>query len=141
MTWTQSNYPPDWNERVARIRERANNACEYPGCGAKEGEIQIRGKKKVDVKGRTRTRIQAYPSEKAAKLDGCFELYYVRVNLSIAHLDHDETNWNVTDDRLRAFCQLHHIRYDAKEKVKRSVKQAVNESAAAFKKLKEFRNP
>ena len=135
MTWTPSNYPPDWDQRVQRIRDRANNACEFPGCGAKEGELQIRGKKKIDVKGRMRTKIEPYPNEIAARLDGCYETYTMRVNLSIAHLDHDETNWNVTDDRLLAACQLHHIRYDAKEKVKRTIKTAISKSAESFRKL------
>jgi len=32
--------------------------------------------------------------------------------LTIAHLDHDESNWEVADDRLRAWCQRCHNRYD-----------------------------
>jgi hypothetical protein len=39
--------------------------------------------------------------------------------LTIAHLDHDETNHEVKLDRLMAMCQLHHLRYDAKEKYRR----------------------
>lgn len=37
-----------------------------------------------------------------------------RVVLTVAHLDHDETNWNIQDDRLKAFCQSCHFRYDRK---------------------------
>ena len=33
-----------------------------------------------------------------------------RVVLTIAHLDHDPENWNVTDDRLAALCQACHFR-------------------------------
>jgi len=43
----------------------------------------------------------------------------VKVVLTVAHLDHDETNHQVTDDRLKAMCQLCHLRYDAKEKYRR----------------------
>lgn len=43
----------------------------------------------------------------------------VKVILTIAHLDHDETNWDVSYERLRALCQRCHLRYDAKEKQKR----------------------
>lgn len=46
----------------------------------------------------------------------------VKVVLTIAHLDHDETNHNVSDDRLKAMCQLCHLRYDAKEKLSRKKK-------------------
>lgn len=44
----------------------------------------------------------------------------VKVVLTIAHLDHDETNHEVKDERLMAMCQLCHLRYDAKEKYRRS---------------------
>lgn len=44
----------------------------------------------------------------------------VKVILTIAHLDHDETNWDVKDERLLAMCQRHHIQYDAKEKYRRA---------------------
>ena len=41
------------------------------------------------------------------------------VVLTIAHLDHDESNWDVTDDRLAALCQRCHLQYDAPEKRRR----------------------
>lgn len=43
----------------------------------------------------------------------------VKIVLTIAHLDHDETNWGVSDERLQALCQRCHIRYDAPEKARR----------------------
>lgn len=133
MSWTESNYPPDWDERRARILDRANNSCEF--CGAVNDEIQIRGRKKIKVKGRSQSRVEPYPTIEAAIADGCQEAYPVKINISIMHLDHDETNWNVTDDRLKAACQLHHIRYDAPEKVKRTIQKAITLSAASFKRL------
>lgn len=44
----------------------------------------------------------------------------VKVVLTVAHLDHDETNENVSVDRLKDLCQVCHLRYDAKEKYRRS---------------------
>ena len=44
----------------------------------------------------------------------------VKVVLTVAHLDHDETNHDVHDNRLKAMCQWCHLNYDAKEKVRRS---------------------
>lgn len=35
-----------------------------------------------------------------------------RVILTIAHLDHDPENWQITDDRLKALCQACHLQYD-----------------------------
>jgi len=48
---------------------------------------------------------------------GC--LNFVTVVLTIAHLDHDETNFNVPLNRLAALCQRCHLRYDVKEKARR----------------------
>lgn len=45
----------------------------------------------------------------------------IKVVLTVAHLDHDETNHEVPLDRLRALCQICHLRYDAKEKYRRAV--------------------
>ena len=42
-----------------------------------------------------------------------------RIILTVAHLDHDETNWNIQLDRLRALCQRCHLQYDAQEKKRR----------------------
>lgn len=42
-----------------------------------------------------------------------------KIVLTIAHLDHDEENWNISHDRLAALCQRCHLRYDAKEKARR----------------------
>ena len=43
-----------------------------------------------------------------------------KIILTIAHLDHDETNWDVKDDRLAALCQSCHLQYDAPEKKRRA---------------------
>jgi hypothetical protein len=34
------------------------------------------------------------------------------VVLTIAHLDHDKHNWEVSDERLRALCQACHLALD-----------------------------
>lgn len=43
----------------------------------------------------------------------------VKVVLTVAHLDHDETNHSVSDDRLAALCQICHLSYDIEEKGRR----------------------
>lgn len=40
----------------------------------------------------------------------------VKIVLTIAHLDHDEENHDVSIDRLNALCQQCHLRYDVMEK-------------------------
>ena len=43
----------------------------------------------------------------------------VQLVLTVAHLDHDETNHDVQLDRLAALCQKCHLAYDAPEKRRR----------------------
>lgn len=101
-------YPPNWSEIRKRILERAENKCEC--CGLKN-KSKIPSFKENGV---TVWRDLTY-AEWMKK--GCPK--QVTVILTIAHLDHDETNHNVTDDRLKAMCQLCHLRYDIKEKRRR----------------------
>ncbi len=101
-------YPKDWREIRKRILERAENKCE---CCGLENKSKVHSFK---VNGVTVWKDLTYAQwlhQNAPK--------HVTVILTIAHLDHDETNHNVTDDRLKAMCQLCHLRYDAKEKGRR----------------------
>jgi len=115
MPINYNKYPPNWKREIRpRIMKRANNTCEYEGCTFKHLQLVYRGKKN--------NRIYWYNTlDEAIKECGEFLVFKdpVKVVLTIAHLDHDETNWNVSDDRLKAMCQLHHCRYDAKEKYRR----------------------
>lgn len=72
-----SEYPPDWDERRARILDRAGHCCEF--CDIPNYTIKPNGTKVV---------------------------------LTIAHLDYDKSNWEVSDDRLRALCQACHLNHD-----------------------------
>lgn len=104
-------YPPNWKTEIRpRILERAKYKCEVKGCEFRHLDVVVSFKEK----GKTRW-IKA--NEQNDKIDLNDKL--VRVVLTIAHLDHDEHNHNVTDDRLKAMCQLHHLRYDAEEKKRR----------------------
>jgi len=96
-----SKYPPNWKTEIRpRILERAGNKCEF--CGDKNYSIIKKNK---------------WINRKKSK-----------VILTIAHLDHDETNWDVSDDRLAALCQRCHLSYDAAEKQRR--RKAKEELAA-----------
>jgi hypothetical protein len=88
MPCDYSKYPPDWPDRRKRILERAGDRCEWTD---ETGRCQAVDRKPHPVTGSL-------------------------VILTIAHLDHDPENWNVTDDRLRALCQKHHLNYDRQHK-------------------------
>jgi len=118
-------YPPDWrSEIVPRILERAENKCER--CGLENRQhvfrvpLQIQG---LDARYKRKI-IWLCDERDAVRLveSGDVVRYWsTDVVLTIAHLDHDETNWDVKDDRLEAMCQWCHLNYDAKEKYRRSL--------------------
>ena len=124
MPINYKKYPPNWtSEIVPRILRRAKNKCEC--CGLENHSIVY----SVNFNGK-RTWHETF--EVANTQPKSFEMKNrkvvenpkpVKVVLTIAHLDHDETNHNVTDNRLKAMCQLCHLRYDAKEKSNRRLKQ------------------
>ena len=116
-----SKYPPNWLSEIRpRILSRANYKCEFCGLEHKQVVWAVRYKTKTtwyncfdeaDKKPRSiETKRDGTPLKNPKP---------VKVVLTIAHLDHDETNHEVSDDRLKALCQLCHLRYDAKEKYRR----------------------
>ena len=115
-----SNYPDNWPYRVERIRRRSGNRCEK--CGLKNGQpaysvpFAIR-----DIDGRYKNRRLWFRNMGDAHRE-CKNPHTVKtvtVVLTVAHLDHDETNPDVKDERLQHMCQLCHLRYDAAEKYRR----------------------
>lgn len=114
-------YPPNWlNEIRPRIMNRANNCCE--NCTLQHNQTVYSIKLCVkDVSGRYKQKILWFRSEHDAIREASDYLppKKVKVVLTIAHLDHDETNHDVKDERLKALCQICHLRYDAIEKYRR----------------------
>lgn len=118
-----SKYPPNWLSEIRpRIMERANNKCEFNGCGLEHLSIVYSVKYQGKVKGWFKAFDEAdkHPKTIESNKKGLIpNPKEVKVVLTIAHLDHDEENHDVQDERLMAMCQLHHLRYDAKEKYRR----------------------
>lgn len=116
-----SQYPANWkSEIVPRILSRAGGKCE--NCNLPNGYVLMSVPIWVRDVGRYKIKRFWVTSEsdfiRMAPL-AAIEPKQVKVVLTIAHLDHDETNHNVTDDRLKALCQHCHLNYDAKEKQRR----------------------
>ena len=90
-------YPPNWKTEIRpRILERANHKCEV--CGLPN---------------------YCFVNKHTRELNLPDEDDTIKIILTIAHLDHDEDNWNVKDERLKAMCQKCHLTYDAPEKARR----------------------
>jgi hypothetical protein len=117
-----SKYPPNWKtEIVPAIRERSGNNCEQ--CGLTNGQIVYAAKFQIrDIDGRYKAKSLWFSSENDAKRESPNRPYKpVKVILTVAHLDHDETNHEVPLERLKHLCQICHLRYDSKEKYRRSL--------------------
>lgn len=106
-----SDYPKDWPEIRQRILTRAGHKCEQ--CGFNNYQIVL-----SVVSGGRRVWVDMDIAEAMTKVE-MRDFKEVKVILTIAHLDHDETNENISDDRLMAMCQLCHLAYDLEEKRRR----------------------
>ena len=118
-----SKYPLNWKtEIVPRILKRADNKCETCGLENKQEVYSIRIYLRIKGSGKYGYRnIWVRNKQDALKIEPLGLMKKVKVILTIAHLDHDEENWDVQDDRLQAMCQKCHLDYDAEEKYRRIV--------------------
>lgn len=113
-------YPANWLSEIRpRIMERAKNRCEF--CGLEHNKTAYATKFAVRHRdGKYKLRVVWFSNEQdAIREQFGYNIYPVKVVLTIAHLDHDENNPDPQDDRLKALCQICHLRYDAKEKYRR----------------------
>ncbi len=120
-----ARYPPDWNERRKRILTRANHCCEF--CGISNGFVRVTWSEDERVLNpdAIHFNLDLWSLENWLIDVPCS---VVKIVLTIAHLDHDEENWDVKDERLAALCQRCHLRYDAPEKARRRRKKKYEQS-------------
>lgn len=118
-----SKYPPNWKtEIVPAIRKRSGDKCECCGLKNKQEVYSTKFQIKDEKTGRYKFQTVWFSNESdAIRETRHWEGYKkVKVVLTTAHLDHDETNWSVSLDRLKHLCQICHLRYDAIEKHRRT---------------------
>ena len=118
MPIDKSIYPPNWDtEIVPRIRKRAGNKCEI--CGLDNGStvFSLKFYIKSSKDSRYKYKMIWFRDIRDAykvKEHSFGQMKEVRVICTTAHLDHDETNHDVKDDRLCFMCQYCHLNYDSK---------------------------
>lgn len=94
-----SKYAPNWKSEIRpRILSRAKDRCEE--CGVPNGQLIYRDEKGWHLAP------EGHESD-AMALDG---IKFVKIVLTIAHLDHDIKNNE--DENLKALCQRDHLRLD-----------------------------
>lgn len=106
-------YPKNWKDLRKQVLERANNKCEF--CGVDNYSV---GARDLSGKWHSEDSINNMNSDCGERLFGSkFNWKMTKIILSIAHLDHDKENHNVSINRLRALCQKCHLGYDMKRHV------------------------
>lgn len=119
-----SKYPKNWKtEIVPRILEREEDKCGL--CGVENKAILTSLPLRVRIEGKYKIkRFWITESSDILRMKPYSqggEIKEIKVVLTIAHLDHDEENHEVADERLMAMCQYCHLNYDAKEKSRRAI--------------------
>lgn len=107
----RGRYPADWPEIRERILTRAGYQCEHPGCKARHLAVGYWH----NDRWRPITQALVLAGAKVGSIvsigDAGHRVKIIKVVLTIAHLDHQPEN--CADENLRAWCQRHHLRYDA----------------------------
>lgn len=115
-------YPDNWKtEIVPFVLNRAGHSCEL--CGVENGKHLFSIPLCVREHGKYKRRMIWVSSESdAMRIQSIShrKSKIIKVVLTVAHLDHDEENHDVSYDRLKAMCQWCHLNYDAKEKYRRA---------------------
>lgn len=115
MSIDYKKYPKNWKELREQVFARSENKCQF--CGVPNHILIMRNGNNWELAPEGHV-------VDAMALDG---IKFTWIVLTIAHLDHDETNENVSIDRLAALCQRCHLRYDVNEKIRRrAVKKSEN---------------
>ncbi|MDD5089057.1 MAG: hypothetical protein PHI18_09725 [bacterium] len=106
----RKRYPRDWKAIRERILGRAKNRCEW--CGKPNWQLV-----EVSPEGWWYDRRAHRWRDEQGKImgDEAETVKWVRVILTVAHLDH--TPENCDPENLRALCQRCHNRYDIKTRV------------------------
>lgn len=113
MPFDRSKYPKDWEEVSRRIRfERAQGVCEWPKCGAPNGELILRLKRNLE-------NWRSPDGSDCGEVDP--DYCGVKVILTVAHTCNCEPLCS-NEEHLKALCQLHHLRLDAKLHARNSAK-------------------
>lgn len=105
MPINYAEYPPHWPDLRKQCLDRDGHKCTF--CGVPEYALRRSGDR------RHLHLIGPFESHTAAKAHKKINgLPHTIIVLSIAHLDRDKDNWEVTLDRLVSACQACHLAYD-----------------------------
>lgn len=112
MPCDYSKYPSNWREIRAQILERADNRCEFEGCGLPNHCYILRREdgQHWPPNGWPPDIVSDAHAEEWIPDDFEHIEKLTRVVLTIMHLDHDTTNNDPSN--LKSACQYHHLHHD-----------------------------
>lgn len=97
-------YPPNWKtEIVPTVLERAGHRCEQ--CGVENHRL-------IHRYGKGMNDWTYWPEGMESEAWTAEGKKATKIVLTVAHLDHDKENHQVSLDRLRAWCQKCHLGHD-----------------------------
>ena len=115
----RNRYPLHWNLLSLDLRiNRAKNRCEK--CGLSHGAIYFKGKSSgiIELGFSELEQIQQYMDvNKVNERDAIRNLGLKKISLSVAHLDHDESNNELSN--LLVMCQRCHFAHDKQDNLHR----------------------
>ena len=124
MVFRPERYPKNWKEIRASILARAENRCER--CRAPNRALIARGcERHADTYMLEDGKVFHADTGEALGIARGSEYEagsFVRVVLTVAHLDHVEANNDLSN--LQALCQRCHLRHDAKDNARRRKENA-----------------
>lgn len=109
MPIKRHNYPANWPQIRQRILDRAGHRCE--SCGVREYTVGYRsadGELVPLIVGENYAEANALRH----RMMEVMSRRLIVIRLTTAHLDHDEWNHGVTDDRLACLCERCHFHHD-----------------------------
>ncbi len=117
-------YPLNWKTEITpRIKKRSGDKCEV--CGLKNHSkifsvnLKIQDSKDGRYKNKTFWLSDFRDVKRLMTFHNIHTYKIVQVVLTVGHINHDETNWDIMDKDLKHMCQWCHLNYDAQEKYKR----------------------
>ena len=128
-------YPRDWKSRIVpAVNRRSKGKCEQ--CSRANYSLIYSMKVAHSRKGKKCFRalwLDEPPVNTSYRK--------IKVILTVAHLDHDPFNFNVTLDRLKHLCQLCHFRYDSENRARkhRETKAVVQQETDHYNKVNSHR--
>src|SRR3569833_289540 len=99
MPWNKNDYPPDWDHIRSRILTRENNRCKF--CGVSNGFIfhWVNGEKR-GIRQNEWWLVDEYKRRGYSRSQALKKAGFTVVVLTVAHLDHDKDNWQISDETL-----------------------------------------